>query len=158
MGKWSSLDAPGEKSIQRESLRPENIMDLVNADSEDCAVESISSHLCRKMDSKKLHERYEFLNFIIDPNRFRFRKVVRLLALVTLYISKLWQKTRKLNDKDIPTECSEIQIAEMDNGERYLVTSGYSYKASNDTKNVAEFSCKPGLVIILKDTDLKNAL
>ena len=36
------------ESIQRESLRPENIMDLVNADSEECASESISSHLCRK--------------------------------------------------------------------------------------------------------------
>ena len=59
---------------------------------------------------------------------------------------------------DIPTECSEIQIPELVNGERYVVTSGYSYKAKNGTKNVTEFSCKPGLVIILKGTDLKNAL
>ena len=59
------------ESIQRESLRPQNIRDLVNGDSEECASESISSHPCRKIDSKKLHERYEFLNFIIDPNRFR---------------------------------------------------------------------------------------
>ena len=145
------------ESIQRESLRPQNIRDLVNGDSEECASESISSHPCRKIDSKKLHERYEFLNFIIDPNRFRLRKVVRILALVMLYIRKLWQKARKLSDKDIPTDCSEIQIPEMVNGERYVVTSGHSYKVSNDTKNVAEFSCKPGLVIILKDTDLKKA-
>ena len=146
------------ESIQRESLRSENIMDLVNADSEESASESISSHLCRKIDSKKLHERYEFLNFIIEPNRFRLRKVVQVLALVMLYIRKLWQKARKLSDKDILTECSEIQIPEMVNGERYVVTSGYSYKGSNGTKNVAEFSCKPGLVIILKDIDLKKVL
>ena len=145
--------------IQRESLRPENIMNLVNADSEECAAsESISSHLCRRIDSKKLQERYKFLNSIIDPNRFRLRKPVCVLALVMLYSRELWQKARKLSDEDIPTERSEIQISEMVNGERYVVTSRYSYKASNGTKNVAEFSCKPGLVIILRDTDLKKAL
>ena len=54
-----------------------------------------------------------------------------------LYIRKLWQEARKLSDKDIPTDCSEIQITEMVNGERYVVTSGHSYKVSNDTKNGA---------------------
>ena len=72
-----------------------------------------------------------------------------------MYIRKLCQKAKQLSDKDIPTECSEIQIPEMVNGERYVVTSGYGYKASNGTKNVEELSCKP---CNPEDADLKKAL
>ena len=35
----------------------------------------------------KISERYKFSNYLIDPNRFRLRKVVRIVALVFLFIN-----------------------------------------------------------------------
>ena len=35
-----------------------------------------------KVDTKIVAERYKFADYIIDPNRFRLQKVVRVLALV----------------------------------------------------------------------------
>ena len=40
----------------------------------------------------EVEERYQFSNYIIDPNRFRLRKVVRILALVMMFITKLTRK------------------------------------------------------------------
>ena len=36
-----------------------------------------------------MEERYKFCNYIIDPNRFRLRKVVNMLALVLLFMKIL---------------------------------------------------------------------
>ena len=37
----------------------------------------------------KVKERYEFSNYIIDTNKFRLRKVMRILALVMLFIKNM---------------------------------------------------------------------
>ena len=37
----------------------------------------------------EVSERYSFSNYLIDPNRFRFTKVVRILALVIKYLQKI---------------------------------------------------------------------
>ena len=140
------------ETIQRESLRPECIIDSVNLDSEECESDLTSSHLCRKLCVKKLEERYKFLDYIIDPNKFRLRKVVRVLALVMLFIRKLKQKSINQREDDLSLSvCNEIQIPEAISGDKYVVTSGHCFR--NDTKLI----CKPGLVVILTDTDLKKA-
>jgi len=39
-------------------------------------------------------QRYEFANYLIDPNKFRFRKVVRIIAIVIIFIRKCRNKSR----------------------------------------------------------------
>ena len=45
-----------------------------------------NSYLVKGLVPSKIKERYEFSNYIIDPNKFRLRKVVRILALVMFFI------------------------------------------------------------------------
>ena len=44
---------------------------------------------------KELRERYIFSKYLIDPNKFRFRIVLRILALVFLFIQKIQKKCNK---------------------------------------------------------------
>ena len=44
----------------------------------------------------KVGERYRFSKYLIDPNRFRFRKVVRIMAIVLLFIMKASRNIRAL--------------------------------------------------------------
>ena len=40
----------------------------------------------------KIGNRYSFSNYVIDPNKYRFRKVLRILSLVFLFIRNLQRK------------------------------------------------------------------
>ena len=40
-----------------------------------------------------MRKRLEFSQYIVDPNQFRFRKVIRIVALVMLFINKLKSAT-----------------------------------------------------------------
>ena len=42
----------------------------------------------RKIVPNEVHGRFVFSNYLIDPNRFSFRKVVRILAYVLKFIRK----------------------------------------------------------------------
>ena len=75
---------------------------------------------------KEVKERYEFSNYLIDPNRFRFRKVVRILGLVFRFVKIFCDKYgkgrnlvghSKVNLDPIPQQFSCV-------GEQFLVTSG----------------------------------
>ena len=43
---------------------------------------------------KEVGERYKFSQYLIDPNRFRFRKVIRIMAIVLLFVLKASRKIR----------------------------------------------------------------
>ena len=43
----------------------------------------------------EVKERYQYSNYLIDPNRFRLQKVVRVLSLVIRFINKLKTKIKK---------------------------------------------------------------
>ena len=80
------------ESIKAESFRPECMDNLVEIDSDEESVLRDNCHLnyvCRKVDSEVLQERYIFSGYIIDQNRFRLRKVLRVLALVMLLCSSI---------------------------------------------------------------------
>ena len=49
---------------------------------------------------KEIAKRYELSNYLINPNRYRFRKVIRILALVLLYIHKISAKCKNLRNFD----------------------------------------------------------
>ena len=38
--------------------------------------------------------RYQYSNYVIDPNRYRFRKVVRIVGLVYLFVKKPQEEDR----------------------------------------------------------------
>ena len=71
-------------------------------------------------------DRYKFSNYVLDPNKFRFRKVVRVLGLVLLFIKKLRKKTNKpefsittCNAEDLP---GGIVVPSQE--DKFIVTTG----------------------------------
>ena len=85
-------------------------------------------------------DRYRFSNYLLDPNKFRFRKVIRVLGLVLLFIKKLRKSTGK------PELLATISNAEhlpegiiVSTEDKYLVTTG--------TGSDIRYKCPKGLVI-----------
>ena len=58
-----------------------------------------------------IKSRYEFSEYLIDPNRFRFQKVVRIVALVQMFIRKC---KSKCNTK-LPKESDNVSVKITDN-------------------------------------------
>lgn len=62
------LDSNGQKEAQRE-------MPIISV--------HINDVTCRSKLPKDIQKRYEFSNYVIDPNKHRFCVVVRIMALAT---------------------------------------------------------------------------
>ena len=99
----------------------------------------------------RISERYTFSQYVIDLNKFRLRKVVRILALVCPFIRNMKLKAKidyrasfSLADK-LPTQFKSVN-------DKCLLTQG------TDVTNSFPFHCKKGLVIILDDDLLLSAL
>ena len=95
----------------------------------------------------KITERYVFSQYLIDPVKFRFRKVVRIVAIVMLFIKKLKIRTSKTEvisplKFELPAQFAFIN-------DRYLITDGTSK---------FPFNCKKGLVVELSEHFIKLAL
>ena len=100
-------------------------------------------------DQTKL--RYGFSKYLIDPNRFRFRKVIRILSLVLTFIKNVSKNfPRILNNKVFthkgPNDLPNVLSCDSD---KYLVTSGSN--ASSITKS------RSGLVVEISDEMLHAA-
>ena len=91
--------------------------------------------------------RYQYSNYVIDPNRYRFRKVVRIIGLVYLFIKNLKKRIGKTRTVAI----FENEIPERFKfwDDKFLVTTG-------ETK--FPFACAKGLVIELEDVNLLQSL
>ena len=50
----------------------------------------------------KIGQRYSFSRYVVDPNKFRFRKVVRIIALIMLFIKNMKIKVNKNNTENLP--------------------------------------------------------
>ena len=94
--------------------------------------------------------RYKFSKYLIDPLKFSFRKVVRVLGLVFLFITKLKKKVRQ--------NCNFMQDIEIKNpevfknlGDKYIVTTGCERQQDH-------FKCSVGLVVLLSDQMITAAL
>ena len=53
----------------------------------------------KKRIDKEIQLRYRFSNYLIDPNRFRFRKVVRILGLVLTFLQKISKNINRIQKK-----------------------------------------------------------
>ena len=65
-------------------------------------------------------ERYKFSHYVIGPNRFRFRKVVRILALVFLFINNLKAKLN-INSDLTMYSVNELPIQFKNYNNKYLI-------------------------------------
>ncbi len=96
----------------------------------------------------KIAERYALSNYLIDPLKFRFRKIVRILAIVILFVSKLKLKVHKRNwDAEFRNWNLHDQFKFTD--DKVITTHG-----SNDFP----FVCAEGLTIELTEYYLRCAL
>ena len=121
-----------------------------------CDIEWVNQQLSAKYSSyaalsddtsKGIRERYQFSNYIIDPNKFRFRKVVRVLALVLLFIKNLKEKINKTIN--VVQSASILPSIFTFSNDCYLVTQG----GGN-----FPFISQQGLVVALNNVNLISAI
>ena len=72
---------------------------------------------------------YEFSNYLIDPNKFRFTKVVRILALVKLFI-----KNCKLTSQGAITKRDQNTVVKVSDNEFADASKYFYYKATEEVK------------------------
>ena len=118
-------------------------------DLEDEVETSYSDQVFYSLQRCGYESRYQFSKYLLDPLKFRFRKTIRIMGLVFLFLSKLC-KNRSLK------YCSSTAQFVVPNlflgkGDRFLVTTGSKF--SKD-----KLSCVPGLVVCLPDYMVGNAL
>ena len=102
---------------------------------------------------KDIRSRYQFSDYLIDPNRFRFRKVLRILALVFTFIKNMAKNVDRIRNHRIfhhkyPGELAKNLKPE---GDKYILTTG-------NLKNMGSGVCKGGKVIELSNDMLKSAM
>ena len=107
---------------------------------------------CNFTDSKErvqiLEERYKFCNYVIDPNRFRLKKVINVLALVIMFVNKVKLRLRMKVDEN-----QSDSLKNTNKVDKYLVTEGKRQKLGKDV----EVQCQQGQVIILHEDDTLEA-
>ena len=102
---------------------------------------------------EEVKKRYEFSNYIIDPNKFRLRKVVRVMALVLKFVRQLMQKLKDNKKRALlcrnPTTI-KIPTAFAFVNDKYLVTQGKS--------GSSPLQCKQGMVVEITDEDMRFSM
>ena len=81
---------------------------------------------------EQIELRYRFSSYLLDPNRHRFRKTVRILALVMMFIWKISKKVPKVRENLVFNHVPPggIPDALKCSKDRYIVTT--SYMGSNE--------------------------
>ena len=82
--------------------------------------------------------RYMFSNFLINPNKFRFRKVIRVFALVLKFVWKISKVIPKVLENIIFKHVPPGGLADIlkFSSDRYIVTTGLVHDASLKANNV----------------------
>ena len=98
---------------------------------------------------EEVGRRYDFCNYVIDPNKFRFRKVVRVLGLILKFVKNLFhflnREPKFLKNK----EHFNLPDIFCNKNNSFLVTTGSGSKGLN---------CPEGLVVELPEVRVKDAL
>ena len=94
--------------------------------------------------------RYKFCNYVIDPNKFRFRKTVRVLALVQTFCENMLKILQRVSvSVSVKTEHFNLPDIFSHTDSHFLVTTGEKSKG---------LQCPKGLVVELPDHMIKKAL
>ena len=99
--------------------------------------------------SEKLGKMYKYSNYIVDPNRYRFRKVLRIVALVLKFINKIRLKM-KGDGIHVPSGREDYHLPALLNlcHNKFLVTEGTDPILKSPS----------GLVVELHERDLLESL
>ena len=106
------------------------------------------TYVAQPIELDSVAKRYQFSQYIVDPNRFRLRKVIRIVALVYLFIRKLQMKT-KGKTTVMSSSLKPVPSSFKNNDDTYLVTKG---------NNSFPFKCTDGLTVTMTDEILQLAL
>ena len=139
------LGSEGRNEAKKETI----VIDIINELNDGCAYNNayMPSHLV----PDDVGSRYKYSQYLIDPNRFRYRKVVRVLGLVILFVSKLFARSKGalLTITQYKWE-GELPNILLYKGDRYLVTTG--------KKTDCAIECRGGLVVDLPKNMIDAAM
>ena len=94
-------------------------------------------------------DRYKYSQYILDPNKFRFRKVVRVLSWVFLFIRKCLRKVGK--------QLTQISNDYGKSTETFVYPEG-KHVVTRSGKTTKSPKCQDGLMVELSATALNDAL
>ena len=106
-------------------------------------------YMPEKLVPEEVGERYKFCDYLIDPNKFRFRKVVRVLGLVFKFLQNMFSVLHKTPKFLSNTEHFNIPDMFSHQENKYLVTTGSGSRG---------LYCSEGLVVELPEVKVKDAL
>ena len=95
--------------------------------------------------------RYKYSNYLIDPNKFRFRKVLRIQSLVLLFVKNLFQKKNRV-PKFMTKDVESFQLPDIFSTTKldgFLVTTGRPGKTGQ---------CQGGLIVNVDESLMKLSL
>ena len=156
---WASLDKASfpVKSVSQLKLCSEDVKkyndELIdpNITDNDWVTQQLNvdcNHIYVSTEKGKLDEvalRYEYSKYVIDPNKFSFRKVVRIMGLVLMFI---WTCMKRIG-KPVPVITGNpLPDRFKFCNDRFLVT----------TANKFPFVCKQGLAVELTEFYLLGSL
>lgn len=102
--------------------------------------------------AKQIESRYNSSDYLIDPNRFRFRKILRVTSLILGFIYKISVgiprvRENKVFQHDYPGKLADHLLPTND---KYLLTT-------NNLIDIADNTSESGKVIIISDEMMKSA-
>ena len=111
--------------------------------------QSFWASMKKPSDTSELGKRFAFSNYILDPTKFRLKKVLRILALVIVFAQKLIRALKSCDVALANVGKGEQNVSQFScNEEQYIVTQGTD----------AHFPCKAGFVVRLTDEHINLAL
>ena len=101
----------------------------------------------------QINLRYQFSDYLIDPNRFRFRKVVRILSLVLTFIKRISKNVLRIQENKIfchvpPGDLPDVLKCSRD---KYIITTG-------SVNTMGPSTCAGGKVVEVTEGMLKTAM
>ena len=108
-------------------------------------------HFPVQQDPDEVGLRYKYSNYVIDPNKFRFRKVLRIQSLVLLFGSNLCKKVNRV-PKFMMMDIQSFQLPDIfstTNLDGFLVTTGRPGKTGQ---------CQGGLIVNVDESLMKLSL
>ena len=111
------------------------------------------SAVMERETDEQIKLRYDFSDYVIDPNRFRFRKVVRILALALSFVWKISKNVLRVRENIIFKHTPPGGIPEIlkPTDDRYLVTTSL-------VSNMGPSGCPGGKVVEVTDQMLQASM
>ena len=94
-------------------------------------IEFGNTHLSTVQANIKSH--YEFSDYLIDPNRFRFQKVVRIIAMVHMFVQKCKSKCNTRSPKSYSKD--ETVVIKVTDDEFQRALNYFFRKATSEVKH-----------------------